>query len=219
MPLTIDVINASGATVGTLPLPEEFFAVKPHSRLVHEAVTAYQANLRRGTHSTKTRGEVSGGGIKPWKQKHTGNARAGSIRSPLWRHGGIIFGPKPHHGYFQPMSRQKRRLALLAVLSDYLKQGRIKVIESFSVTEAKTKKAAELVKKLGLPPRTVVVLDRMDPVMAKAARNLGGVRLCEASGLNSYGVLLCDRLVFTKAGLEALLKRLKGEGAEAPSAN
>src|SRR5688500_470213 len=117
MSLTIDVINAKGDKLEALPLPEGVFGVKPHSRLVHEVVTAYQANLRRGTHSTKTRGEVSGGGVKPWKQKHTGNARAGSSRSPLWRHGGIIFGPKPHRGYLQPVSRQKRHLALKAVLS------------------------------------------------------------------------------------------------------
>ena len=145
MPLSIDVMNAKGEKSESLHLPEEVFGVKPHSRLVHEVVNAYLANTRRGTHSTKTRGEVSGGGIKPWKQKHTGNARAGSIRSPLWRHGGVIFGPKPHHGYLQPVPRQKRQLALKAILS--------------------------------------------------------------------------DQLVFTKAGLVTLLKRLEGEGAAALSAN
>jgi large subunit ribosomal protein L4 len=217
MSLSIDVLNAKGEKTESLSLPEGIFGVKPHSRLVHEVVVAYQANKHRGTHSTKTRGEVSGGGLKPWKQKHTGNARAGSIRSPLWRHGGIIFGPKPHDGYFKPVSRQKRHLALKAVLSDYLKQGRIKVLSEFSVPEAKTKKAAEIVKKLALPARAVVVLDKMEPVLEKAVRNLANVQFCLAKDLNSYGVLLSDQLLLTKAALDILTKRLESETS--PSEN
>jgi large subunit ribosomal protein L4 len=217
MSLQIDVLNVKGEKTGTLPLPEGIFGVKPHSRLVHEVVVAYQANTRRGTHSTKTRGEVSGGGVKPWKQKHTGNARAGSIRSPLWRHGGIIFGPKPHHGYFQPVPQAKRRLALKAVLSDYLKQGRLKVVEGFTVSEPKTKKAAEIVKKMGLKPKSVMVLDKIEPVFEKAARNLADFQFCLAKDLNSYGVLLSDQLLFTKAALDALTKRLESETS--PSEN
>ncbi len=217
MSLSIDVMNAKGEKVESLALPEEIFGVKPHSRLVHEVVIAYQANTRRGTHSTKTRGEVSGGGLKPWKQKHTGNARAGSIRSPLWRHGGIIFGPKPHRGYLQPVSRQKRQLALKAVLSDYLKQGRLRVLESFVITDPKTKKAAEIVKKMNLPARSVLVLDKIEPVLDRATRNLAGIQICIAKDLNSYGVLLSDQLLFTKAALDVVMKRLEGEGE--PSAN
>jgi large subunit ribosomal protein L4 len=221
MSLSVDVLNAKGEKSGNVSLSEAVFGIKPHSRLVHEVVTAYQANTHRGTHSTKTRGEVSGGGVKPWKQKHTGNARAGSIRSPLWRHGGVIFGPKPHQGYQKPVSQQKRHLALKAVLSDYLKQGRLKVVEGFSVDEPKTKKAAELVKKLALPRKAVLVVDKMDAVTVKAARNLEGLQICAAMDLNSYGVLLSDQLVFTKAGLDVLTKRLEGEGSAsgAPSAN
>lgn len=217
MSLTIDVMNSKGEKTESLPLPADIFGEKPHSRLVHEVVTAYLANTRRGTHSTKTRGEVSGGGAKPWKQKHTGNARAGSSRSPLWRHGGIIFGPKPHRGYLQPVSQQKRQLALKAVLSDYLKQGRLKVIESFSVAEPKTKNVVALVKTLGFPKKSVLVVDTIDATLGRASRNVASFRVCVAKDLNSYSVLLADQLVFTKAGLEVLKKRLEGEGT--PSAN
>lgn len=217
MSLTIDVLNTKGEKLESLPLSAGIFGEKPHSRLVHEVVIATLANTRRGTHSTKTRGEVSGGGVKPWKQKHTGNARAGSTRSPLWRHGGIIFGPKPHRGYLQPISQQKRQLALKAVLSDYLKNSRVKVVDAFSVAEAKTKNVVALVKAMALPAKTVLIVDAMDAVLAKASRNVAGLRVVLAKDLNSYSVLLADQLVFTKAGLNALTKRLEGEGA--PSKN
>lgn len=214
---SIDVLNAKGDKTESLSLAESVFGVKPHSRLVHEVVVAYQANTHRGTHSTKTRGEVSGGGVKPWKQKHTGNARAGSTRSPLWRHGGIIFGPKPHEGYKKPVSRQKRHLALKAILSDYLKQGRLSVVDGFAVTEPKTQKVAALLKALKAPAKTVLVVDQLDPVLAKASRNLDTFTICPAKDLNGYGVLLSDKLLFTKPGLDALMKRL--ESAETPAAN
>jgi large subunit ribosomal protein L4 len=221
MSLTIDVINAKGDKLESLPLSEGIFGVKPYSRLVHEVVTAYLANERRGTHSTKTRGEVSGGGKKPWKQKHTGNARSGSNRSPLWRHGGIIFGPKPHRGYLQPISGDKRRLALKASLSDYLKQGRLKVVDAFAVSEGKTKKVAGLVKAMAFPPKTLLIVDKVDAVLEKGARNLAGFSFIRAKDLNAYDVLSADLLVFTKAGLAEINQRLESDGSPdgAPSKN
>jgi large subunit ribosomal protein L4 len=144
--------------------------------LIHEVVTAYLANQRRGTHSTKTRGEVSGGGLKPWKQKHTGNARAGSIRSPLWRHGGITFGPKPR-SYVQAVPPAKRRLALRAVLSSFAADGKLTVVDQFSVAEPKTKHVAAMVAALKLGPKSIVVVDDITPVLDRAARNLAGLRL------------------------------------------
>jgi large subunit ribosomal protein L4 len=212
VPLSLDVLNVKGEKVSSVDLPESVFGVKPATAVVHEVVTAYLANRRRGTHSTKTRGEVSGGGLKPWKQKHTGRARAGSTRSPLWRHGGIIFGPKPH-GYYQAVSTAKRQLALRAVLSDIAKAGRLKVVESFSVAEPKTKKVAEILKKLGTPEKTILVLDQIDATLLRAARNVAGLRLCRSEQLNSYDALQAEQLVFTKPALDKISARLAVEKA------
>jgi large subunit ribosomal protein L4 len=217
MALTVDVLNEKGAKVSTVDLAEGVFNVKAPRSLIHEVVNAYLANVRRGTHSTKTRGEVSGGGLKPWKQKHTGRARAGSNRSPLWRHGGIIFGPKPR-SYFQPVPLAKRRLALRAVLSDFAKEGRIKVLNGFGVAEPKTKAAAGLVKTLGIAARSVVVVDQVSPILARAVRNLADVQLCRAKDLNSYGALLAKELVFTQSALEQITERLTDAPTASPSA-
>jgi large subunit ribosomal protein L4 len=214
MTLSVDVINVKGEKVDTVDLSPAVFGVKAPVALVHEVVTAYLANQRRGTHSTKTRGEVSGGGAKPWKQKHTGRARSGSTRSPLWRHGGIIFGPKPH-GYYQNVSTEKRQLALRAVLSDLVKEGRFKVVDSFAVSEPKTKRVVEIAKKLGMPVKTVVVMDKIDDVLERASRNVAGLRLCLAQNLNSYDVLNAEQLVVTRPALEQIAKRLDGAAGAA----
>lgn len=218
MALTLEVKNTKGEKVDSVTLSESVFGVKAPQALIHEVVTAYQANKRHGTHSTKTRGEVSGGGLKPWKQKHTGRARAGSTRSPLWRHGGITFGPKPH-GYYQAVSTAKRQLALRAVLSDFAKDGRLAVVDAFKVAEPKTKRVVDILKKLNLPEGSVLVTEAADPVLLRAARNVAGLQICRAENLNSYGALLAKRLVFTRAALEQVSKRLESgtqkSGAEA----
>jgi large subunit ribosomal protein L4 len=144
---TLDVLNSKGQKAGSVELADAVFKVKAPSTLIHEVVTAYLANQRRGTHSTKTRGEVSGGGLKPWKQKHTGNARAGSIRSPLWRKGGITFGPKPR-SYVQAVPPAKRRLALRAVLSSFVADGKLTVVDQFLLAEPKTKHVAAMGRRL-----------------------------------------------------------------------
>lgn len=206
---TVDVFNTKGQKAGSVELADAVFKVKAPSTLIHEVVTAYLANQRRGTHSTKTRGEVSGGGLKPWKQKHTGNARAGSIRSPLWRHGGIIFGPKPR-SYVQAVPPAKRRLALRAVLSSFAADGKLTVVDQFSVTEPKTKNVAAMAAALKLGPKTVVVVDDITTALDRAARNFAGLRLCRARDLTSYAALLADQLVFTKAALDQITARLDG---------
>ncbi len=209
MSLTVDVINAKGDKVGSADLAESVFGVRAAKSLVHEVVTAYLANVRRGTHSTKTRGEVSGGGLKPWKQKHTGRARAGSNRSPLWRHGGVIFGPKPR-SYHQAVPPAKRRLALKSVLSNFAAEGKLRVVEAFEVKEAKTKAAAGLVRALKLVPKSLVVLEDIPPMLAQASGNLRDIRICRARDLNSYQAILADELVFTRAALDQITKRLEG---------
>jgi large subunit ribosomal protein L4 len=214
MSLALDVLNLKGEKVGQVDLPETVFGVKANSAVIHEVMTAYMANRRHGTHSTKTRGEVSGGGAKPWKQKHTGRARSGSSRSPLWRHGGVTFGPKPHK-YTHAVPEGKKRLALKMVLSDLVREGKLCVLESFSVSEPKTRKVAEITASLKLPERSVLLVDRIDPVLARASRNLAGLGLARARDLNSYEALLAHRLVFTKAGLDQLIQRVSGGGREA----
>jgi large subunit ribosomal protein L4 len=214
--LTVDVLNTKGEKVNTVTLSPDVFEVKASSALVHEVVTAYLANERRGTHSTKTRGEVSGGGIKPWKQKHTGNARAGSNRSPLWRHGGVTFGPKPR-SYNQPVPPAKRRLALKAVLSSFVKDGKLRVIENLSVTEAKTKRAKELLTSLKLVPKSVLIVEAIPEILNRAMRNIPTVRMRLARDLTSYQALLADELVFTRAALDEITARLGGAETALPS--
>ncbi|MBK8574411.1 MAG: 50S ribosomal protein L4 [Elusimicrobia bacterium] len=211
--LTVDVMNTKGEKVNTVTLSPNVFGVKASSALVHEVVTAYLANERRGTHSTKTRGEVSGGGIKPWKQKHTGNARAGSTRSPLWRHGGVTFGPKPR-SYNQAVPPAKRRLAMKAVLSSFVKDGKFRVIENLVVSEPRTKRAVELLKSLKLAPKSVLIVDSIPEILNRAMRNIPTVRLRLARDLTSYQALLADELVFTRAALDEITTRLGGEGSD-----
>ncbi|MBI4396233.1 MAG: 50S ribosomal protein L4, partial [Elusimicrobia bacterium] len=151
---------------------------------------------------------------KPWKQKHTGRARAGSTRSPLWRHGGITFGPKPR-SYYQPVPASKRQLVLRAVLSDFVREERLKVVDAFDVTEPKTKKVADIIKKLGWPEKTILVTDEISGVLSRAARNVADVRICRAMDLNSYVALLAEQLVFTRAALEQVSQRLMKSGAPA----
>lgn len=205
--LTVDVLNKKGEKVDTVSLPADVFEVKASPALVHEVVTAYLANERRGTHSTKTRGEVSGGGIKPWKQKHTGNARAGSTRSPLWRHGGVTFGPKPR-SYSQPVPPAKRRLALKAVLSSFVRDGKLRVIDDLVVAEPKTKRAMELLTSLKLAPKSILIVNQIPEMLDRAMRNIPTVRMRLARDLTSYQALLADELVFTRAALDEITKRL-----------
>lgn len=216
MSLSVDVLNVKGEKVETLELPEDVFGVRASSAVIHEVINAYLANARRGTHSTKTRAEVSGGGVKPWKQKHTGRARSGSTRSPLWRHGGVAFGPKPR-SYFQAIPLSKRHLVMKAVLSDCLKAGRMKVVDQVAVSEPKTRKVAEIVKKLGMPAGTILLTDKKDDVLMRAARNIEGLGLMAPSRLNSYEVLRAKMLVFTKGAVDQVIKRLT-DGAEKVSA-
>src|SRR5579864_6176724 len=140
--------SAAGEAQGQFDLPEVIFSAPGSRRVLQEVIVALQANQRRGTSSTKTRGEVSGGGHKPWKQKHTGNARAGSIRSPLWRKGGIIFGPEPR-SYVQRLPATKRLAALRAVLQSAFGSGNLRIVDSFKVQEPKTKLVVEALNKLG----------------------------------------------------------------------
>ena len=201
------VIDVSGKEVAKCELPEAIFGHKPSRSFLHEYVTVYLANQRQYGAHTKSRSEVSGGGRKPWKQKHTGRARAGSIRSGLWRHGAIIHGPRSGYGSHLDFPRQKARLALAHALSARAQDGGLICVKELSLKEAKTKLMAGLIEKLGGEGRVLIVLDAPNAALKRASRNLQSVELVLAGDLNAYEVLKCKKLIITPAALEKLGSR------------
>jgi large subunit ribosomal protein L4 len=209
--VTLPVVSQTRAKVADLDVPAAVVAgpVRPH--LLHEMVKSQLASRRAGTHSTKTRAFVSGGGKKPWKQKGTGNARAGSSRSPIWTGGAIVFGPLPRdYGYKLPKSA--RRAALCSALAARHAEGKLVIVDALKLEEAKTKRMVEALKGLGIEGSVLVVLGAADESIARAARNLPHVKVIQSVGLNVYDVLGHVNLVFTREGLEQVVARL-GEGA------
>ncbi len=205
--------NAEGTQVGDLDLRDDVFGVPVKKSLLHQAVVRHLANQRRGTAATKKRGEVRGGGRKPWRQKGTGRARVGSIRSPLWRGGGIIFGPKPRN-YLQSLPRKMRRLAVKSALSARAQAGDLVVIEDFRLEAPKTREVVRLLNALGIRERALFVTEAPDPLLERATRNLPEVRLAPAGQLNPYEILGADKVVLTKNALTRVGEVLAD--AEAP---
>jgi large subunit ribosomal protein L4 len=194
------VYDNAGKESGQVELPESVFNVPVNAAVLHQAVRRQQANDRQGTHETKTRGEVSGGGKKPWKQKGTGRARQGSIRAPQWRHGGTVFGPHPR-SYEQKMPRKQRRLALKAALSAKSQEGALRVVEEITLEAPKTRVVAGLFDQLGAGARTLFVIPEHDLMLEKSTRNLAGIKTILATNLNPGDVLIADTIVFTRAAL------------------
>jgi large subunit ribosomal protein L4 len=194
------VYDRDGKGSGQVELPEAVFNVPVNEAVLHQAVRRQQANDRQGTHDTKTRGEVSGGGKKPWKQKGTGHARQGSIRAPQWRHGGTVFGPHPHT-YEQKMPRKQRRLALRSALSVKSQDGAVRVVEEIALEAPKTSVMAALFDQLGAGARTLFVIPEHDLMLEKSTRNLAGVKTILAQNLNCSDVLTADTIVFTRSAL------------------
>jgi len=238
--MKLDVKSAAGADAGTVDVPDELFGITPNVAVMHQVVTAQLAAKRAGTHSTKTRSEVRGGGAKPWRQKGTGRARQGSIRSPQWRGGGVAHGPHPRD-YSQRTPKKMIRLALRGALSDRAAEGKLIVVDDWGVSEPKTKSGVQLLEALGLRnvrkaatesteaaekpkrshggfernPRVLVVLFRTEQAVWKSLRNLGErVQILLPEELNTYDVLLNDWLVFSKASLEATVARLSDGAPE-----
>ncbi|MDR0398759.1 MAG: 50S ribosomal protein L4 [Endomicrobium sp.] len=201
----ICIYNAKGQEKGKMELPA-FFNTEVSHALLHEITTAYLNNQRAGTHKTKTRGEVSFSGAKPWKQKGTGNARAGQRNSPLWRKGGIIFGPQPRD-YYTKMSKQKRKLSLSMALSAQLQNGNVIVLDSVNLDEARTKKVAELLKNLKLEGKKVVFAVSHDADFRLAARNIKNVVVENIKNINAYQVLWADKLVLTPEAVDSIKER------------
>ncbi len=200
---TIDVVNTNNEKVDSLELPEAIFGAPLKTHVLHDVVRMQLNNRRQGTAETKGRSDVSGGGKKPWKQKGTGRARAGSTRSPLWRHGGTVFGPHPRdYGYHVP--KTVRRQALCGALSAKMQEGAIRVLESISLEKPSTKGIRTLLHGVGIQGKTLMVLPERDETVEKSARNLPEVRVLTVRGLNVYDILNADVLVTTPEGVQTL---------------
>ncbi|KAB2951416.1 50S ribosomal protein L4 [Heliorestis acidaminivorans] len=193
----VAVYNMEGSQVGEIDLKEEIFGIEPNEAVLHQAVVAQLASWRRGTHKVKSRGEVSGGGRKPWRQKGTGRARAGTIRSPLWRGGAITFGPQPRD-YKITLPKKVRRLALKSALSAKVQEGNIVVLDTLTMEAPKTKAMATVLDKLQADRKALIVTAINDENIFKSARNIPGVKPLDAVSINVYDILKHDKLVITK---------------------
>jgi large subunit ribosomal protein L4 len=202
---SVDVINAEGTKTGSVELPNDVFDVQANIPLMHQVVVAQLAAARQGTHKAKTRGEVAGGGKKPYKQKGTGRARQGSIRAPQFTGGGVVHGPVPRD-YSQRTPKKMKAAALRGALSDRARDGRVHVVEAFVSGETpSTKVALATLRKATGSAKVLVVLSNQDAVSWLSLRNEATVHLIEAGQLNTYDVLVADEVVFTKEALDEFL--------------
>jgi large subunit ribosomal protein L4 len=201
---TVEIKDTKGKKVGTADLADGIFGITPNTHAVHLVVRSQMAARRSGTHDTKTRGEVRGGGAKPWKQKGTGRARAGSSRSPIWTGGGTVFGPHPRSHAFK-VPNKVVKLAMRSVLSAKTAEGVLHVIDGFGLTEPSTKSAAAIVKSMGISGRITVVVANDDDVAIRSLRNIEKVRVITASESNTYDLVDNAALVFTQPALEWLV--------------
>lgn len=207
--IEIEIRDIQNNIVGKKEVPEIVFNNQASESVVHSAVVAYMANQRQGTHATKTRAMVSGGGKKPWRQKHTGRARHGSIRSPLWRKGGIVFGPQPRD-YYIKLPQSMKTTALFKALTLKYRDGEILLLDKLELMRPKTKDMVEIIRNLELNNSSVLfVLPDKDENVYLSSRNIPYVGVVRASDLNAYHVSLFDRVVFTVSGLDTLLS-IKG---------
>lgn len=209
--MEINLYNYQGKTTGKTDLPQAIFESPVNKGFLHEVITAYRAGIRAGTASTKNRSEVAGGGRKPWKQKGTGRARAGSIRSPLWRKGGIIFGPKPR-SYVQAISKRKIQSAICQALSDKIKSGDLIIIENLGIFASedmpKTKKVIRMLRDLKmLGKKVLTVTDVLDEKYMRASRNIARQKIVEINQLHAYAILAADKLIMTKPAVSVLSRR------------
>jgi large subunit ribosomal protein L4 len=204
---TVQVVNARNQRVGDRALSPEVFAVEVNDHLLYEAVKQYRAGGRAGTHATKNRALVSGSGKKLWRQKGTGRARIGSIRSPLWRHGGTVFGPQPRD-YSYSMPGKARTAALRSALTQRANDGGLKVIDRFGIEEPKTKVLKGLLDQLGIIGKAVIVDHEPPDALVLSGRNIPGVKVVDPSQLNVYDVLDCRTLLVSQEALGKLEERL-----------
>ncbi len=209
--ITLPIYNAEGKEVDSIKLNAEVFDGVVNTAAIYQAVNAFRANQRKGLAGTKTRGEVSGGGKKPWRQKGTGRARVGSTRSPLWRHGGVIFGPHPRD-FSRLLPKKIKRVALKSALCAKLKENNLIVLDELKLPGAKTREAARIFDKLKIAKtggNLLLLLNKVEPDLARAMRNLGFLSINLAKDTNAYEVLAANKLLINKDGLDELTQRLK----------
>ena len=199
----VDIKKSDGAKSGTIELDENIFGIEPNVAVMHQVVNAQLATKRSGTHSTKTRAEVRGGGAKPWKQKGTGRARAGSSRIPHWRGGGIALGPKPRD-YSQRTPKKMKRLALRSALSDRAQSNSVYVVDAWDFETPSTKAAKTALEAIGTEGKVLVVTDAQDANTEKSFRNLSNVNVLSSDQLNVFDILVSDSIVFTKDNLPTM---------------
>lgn len=205
-PISVQILSQQRQPVGEMTLPDKVFngPVRPH--LLYEVVRMQQANHRAGTHATKTRGAVRGGGAKPWRQKGTGRARAGSSRSPIWVGGATIFGPQPRD-YSYRMPASARKAALCSALADKVRDGKVVVLDKLTLEQPKTKLLAQVLRDLEAPHVLILTAEK-DESLERAGRNLPHVKVLRVEGANVYDLLRYDRLILLQDAVEALEKRL-----------
>ena len=199
----VDIKKSDGAKSGTVELDEDIFGIEPNVAVMHQVVNAQLATKRSGTHSTKTRAEVRGGGAKPWKQKGTGRARAGSSRIPHWRGGGIALGTKPRD-YSQRTPKKMKRLALRSALSDRASSNSVYVVDAWEFETPSTKAAKTALEAIGAEGKVLIVTDLQDENTEKSFRNLSNVNVLSSDQLNVFDILVSDSIVFTKDNLPTM---------------
>jgi large subunit ribosomal protein L4 len=205
----MDVLDLDGKVVEQIDLPASVFDGEVKLHLIHQIVKYQLAKRRSGSHSTLTRKEVSGSGSKPWRQKGTGRARSGDVKSPIWRHGGTTFGPKPR-SYEQKMPKKMRRGALRSALNLKLNEGKIKIIASFELAEPKTKLMIEVLKNLNADGKTLMVTDADQENFLTALKNIPKAKPLRVEGLNVYDIMWHENILCTKGALEAIAHRFEG---------
>ncbi len=199
----VSVYDMKGVEVSTAELKDSVFGIEPNKTIMHAMVVNYLANQRQGTQSTLTRTEVRGGGRKPWRQKGTGHARQGSIRSPQWVHGGVALGPKPRD-YSYSLNKKEKRLAMKSALSSKVLENEIVVVDNIEITEFKTKTVVDMLKALKVEGKALIVMPEVDLKVVKSANNIEGVKTATVNTLNVYDILNYDKFIVAKSAVEKI---------------
>ena len=203
----VQIFNKDGGSVGEFIVQDQWIELKKGEQAVQDVVVAYRAGLRAGTASTKTRAMVRGGGAKPWRQKGTGRARAGSSRSPIWVGGGVAFGPHPRD-FSKKVNKKVKKLALKRVFSEKLKTSNVHVLDKLDIADYKTKNFASLLDKIGLKSKILVLVKDYTDNILKASSNLPNVLLIKVDSVNVYQMLLCDDVLFTEEAIKDFVSKL-----------
>lgn len=200
----IDVLNINGEKVSDIKLNDNVWSIEPNDQVIYDAIVLAMANMRQGSHSVKTRAEVSGGGRKPWRQKGTGNARQGSTRSPQWRHGGIVFGPTTERNYTKKMNKKERKLALKSALSYKVLDSELLVLDNLKLTSSKTKEMLSVMKNLKLNDSVLFVVEELTDEIILASRNLNGVKVILPNEVNVLDVTSYKNIVATENAVKKI---------------